>query len=161
VAVQKFGYNVGSERETYTAVILAPALNILVRIRPKQIAKKTSIWDIGRTHDSADLLHVLQIGRQATVTAEDLLINERSNRQTVETVSEGLPELDRESALALVIEAIDAIDTSALVISAKQEEVLRILDFVRQQQAYCLNRKVRIMKNMQTPTSKLCFPRST
>ena len=34
------------------------------------------------------------------MAAEDLLVNQRSNRQAVEAVRERLPQLDRESALA-------------------------------------------------------------
>jgi len=37
--------------------------------------------------------------------------------------------------LTLVVEAVDAVDGGALVIAAQQEEVLRVLDLVREQQA--------------------------
>ena len=53
---------------------------------------------------------------------------------------EGLPQLDRVAPLALVVEAVDAVDRRALVVAAQQEEVLRVLDLVREQQADALER---------------------
>ncbi len=61
---------------------------------------------------------------------EDLLINDSSNWQAVEAVSEGLPQLDVVAALALVVEAVDAVDGCALVVTTEDEEVLRVLDLV-------------------------------
>ena len=57
------------------------------------------------------------------------------NREAVEAVGEGLPQLDRVAPLALVVEAVDAVDRRALVVATQQEEVLRVLDLVRQQEA--------------------------
>lgn len=57
-----------------------------------------------------------------------LLVNQGSYWQAVEAVSEGAPQADVIPALALVIEAINAIDRGAFVVPAKEEEVLRILD---------------------------------
>lgn len=47
--------------------------------------------------------------------------------------TEALPDLDVASALALVIEAIDARDVRSLVVAAEQEEVLGVLDLVAKQ----------------------------
>ena len=65
---------------------------------------------ISRSHDSPDLLHGVQVGAQATMHGEDLLVNDGSNRQTVEAVSECLPQLDVVSPLALVVETVDTVD---------------------------------------------------
>lgn len=70
--------------------------------------------------------------------SEDLLIDDGSDRQAVEAVCESFPELDVVSSLAFVVEAIDSIDRRAFVVSTKDEEILRVLDLVRQQQADCL-----------------------
>ena len=72
--------------------------------------------------------------------AEDLLVDDRAHRQAVEAVREGLPELDVVASLALVVEPVDAVDRRALVVAAQQEEVLRVLDLVCQQQADRLQR---------------------
>lgn len=67
--------------------------------------------------------------------AQNFLVNDSSNWKAVETVSESFPKFDVVSSLALVIEAIDSVDTGALVISSEKEEVLRVLDFVCQKKA--------------------------
>lgn len=45
-----------AESEGDTSVIFSPSLNILVGIRPEQVAEKTSVRNISRSHDSLDLL---------------------------------------------------------------------------------------------------------
>jgi hypothetical protein len=69
------------------------------------------------------------------VHREDLLIDDSSDRKAVEAVGEGLPQLDVVSSLALVVEAVDAVDGSALVVTAEDEEVLGVLDLVCEEQA--------------------------
>lgn len=66
---------------------------------------------------------------------EDLLVNDRSDRQAVEAISEGLPELDVITALAFVVEAVNSVDRGTFMVAAQDEEILRVLDLVRQQQA--------------------------
>lgn len=65
---------------------------------------------------------------------KDLLINDSGNGQTVEAVGESLPKLDVVTTLALVVEAVNAVDGSTLMVAAQNEEVLGILDLVGQQQ---------------------------
>jgi hypothetical protein len=67
--------------------------------------------------------------------SEDLLVDDGSNRQAVEAVGEGLPQLDIISSLALVVEAVDAIDRGAFVVATEDEEVLGILDLICEQKA--------------------------
>ncbi len=57
-----------------------------------------------------------------------LLVDEGRDWQAVEAVCERSPETDVVPPLALVIEAVDAIDGRALVVAAQQEEVLGVLD---------------------------------
>ena len=71
---------------------------------------------------------------------EDLLINDGGDGQAVEAVSESLPKLDVVASLALVVETVDAVDGSTLVVTAENEEVLGVLDLVRQQKADSLER---------------------
>lgn len=82
------------------------------------------------THDTTDLFHRVEIGAEATVHGEDLFIDNRSNRKTVEAICEGLPQLDVVSSLALVVEAVDTVDGGALVVTAEDEEVLWVFDLV-------------------------------
>ena len=67
--------------------------------------------------------------------AEDLLVDESSNGQTIEDITENSPESDWVSTFALIIEAIDTVDLSTFVVAAQQEKVLRVLDLVAQEKA--------------------------
>ena len=69
---------------------------------------------------------------------KNLLVYNCCNGQAIEAVCECLPELDIVSPLALVVESIDAVDGGTLMISAQNEEILGIFDFVCEQQAYSL-----------------------
>jgi len=74
------------------------------------------------------------------VHADDLVVDDGAAREAVEGVAELLPHLDGEPAAALVVEAVDAIDPRALVIAPEEEEVLGVLDLVREQEANDLER---------------------
>lgn len=67
--------------------------------------------------------------------AKDFLVDDGSDGQAIEAVCEGLPDLDVVPPLALIVEAVDAIDGGTLVIAAQDEEVLGKFDLERQQQA--------------------------
>jgi hypothetical protein len=68
---------------------------------------------------------------------EDFLINDGSNWEAVETISEGLPQLDVIPSLALIVESIDSVDGGALVVSSEEEEVLRVLDLISEEETDC------------------------
>lgn len=67
--------------------------------------------------------------------ANDLVVNDSATGETVECIAELLPHLDRKPTAALVIEAINPIDTCALVVSTQQEEVFWVFDLVGEQKA--------------------------
>lgn len=85
---------------------------------------------VSRAHNATDLLHRVEIRAQAAVHGEDLLIDDGGDRQAVEAICKSLPELDVVATLAFVIEAIDAVDGSALMVASEDEEVFRVLDLV-------------------------------
>lgn len=62
VLVQEFGYHLRAKGKRYTPVILPPAQNILVWVRPEQITQETLVRNIGGAHDASDLLHGLKVG---------------------------------------------------------------------------------------------------
>ena len=66
--------------------------------------------------------------------AEDLIVDEGSDWHAVENILELLPDADGVATLALIIEAVDTIDLTALVIASQKEEVLLKLDLVCQEQ---------------------------
>ena len=151
--LQEAGYNIGSKCEADTSIVLAPSGDILIGIRPQKITEKTAVRNlslliqrrtivsmrvgtyISWTHDTSDLFHGVQVRAQATVHCENLFVNNGSNRQAIEAVGEGFPELDVISPLALIVETIDTVDGCAFMVAAKHEEVLRVLDLVCKKQA--------------------------
>ena len=64
---------------------------------------------------------------------ENLFVNNSRNGQAVEAVGESLPQLDIVSSLAFVVETIDTVDRSALVVATQDEEVLGVLNLVRKE----------------------------
>lgn len=71
--------------------------------------------------------------------AQDLLIDERSNGQTVEAVRHGLPQADTVASLTLIVEAVDAVDARRLMVAAQYVELVGVAHLERQQQADRLN----------------------
>ena len=67
--------------------------------------------------------------------AENFFVDEGGNRQTIENVAEDAPESNGVSTFALIIEAIDAVDLGALVITPEKEKVLWILNLVAEEKA--------------------------
>lgn len=100
VPIQELCHHVWSKGKTNASIILAPSLNVFIRIRPQEVAKQASVWDVSGPHNAPDLLHVLEVGREAAVATEDFLVDQCSDGQAVETVCEGFPQLYGESPLA-------------------------------------------------------------
>ena len=46
---------------------------------------------IRRTHHAPDLLHGVEVRAEATVHGEDLLVDDRGDRQAVEAIRKSLP----------------------------------------------------------------------
>jgi hypothetical protein len=69
------------------------------------------------------------------VHSEDLLVDDSGDGKAVKAVGEGFPELDVVATLAFVVEAVDPVDRGTFVVTAENEEVLRVLDLVCKQQA--------------------------
>jgi len=80
------------------------------------------------------LAQVGELRRQAAVDTKHFLVNNGRHRHAVEHVVEELPQLHVVRQLALVVEAVDAVDGGALVVAPQQEEILGVFDFVTQQQ---------------------------
>lgn len=62
--------------------------------------------------------------------SEDLLIYNCCNGQAIEAVCKRLPQLDVIPPLAFVVESVDTIDGSTLMISAQDEEIFWVLYFI-------------------------------
>lgn len=66
---------------------------------------------------------------------KNFLVDDSSNGEAVEAVSESFPKLHVVSSFAFVIKSINSVDGGTFVISSEKEEILRVFDFVCHQQA--------------------------
>ena len=135
VLVQKLSDDVLPKGERDAPVVFAPSVDLLVGVGPEEIAEKTGVRDIRRPDDALDLVEAGELRAETAVHAQDLFIDDRRRREAVEAVREGLPELDSEATLAFIVEPVNAVDRSTLVVAAEHKKVLGILDLVGQQQA--------------------------
>ena len=79
----------------HTSVVLTPIDDILLgvrRITPEQITQKAWIWDISWSQNFIDLLQIVQLGWEASVNAEDLVIYDGCNWETIKALNELFPE---------------------------------------------------------------------
>jgi hypothetical protein len=138
VAVRELGYDIFSKGEGNATVVLAPIVDVLVGVRPKEVAQEASVGDVGGPHDVLNRVDFVELRGEPAVHAENLVVDDGGDGEAIEAVREHFPQLDGVAALALVVEAVDAIDAGALVVAAQQEEVLRVLYLVGQQKAHGL-----------------------
>ena len=66
--------------------------------------------------------------------SKDLLVDNRRNREAIETVGKCLPQLDVISSFAFVIKPVDAVDRRAFMVPAKDKEIFRVFDLVCQKE---------------------------
>ena len=135
--VQKLGDNILPERERYAPIIFAPTVDFLVGVGPKEIAQESGIRHIGGSHNALDLIQAGKLGAESSVHAKDFLVNDCRGGEAVEAVGKGLPKLDTETSLALVVESVDTVNGCAFVITPEDEKVLGVLNLVGEQQANC------------------------
>ena len=62
--------------------------------------------------------------------AEDFIIDTGSYGEAIETLSKSFPKFDTVPSFALIIETVDLINRSTLMVASKQEEIFRVLDFI-------------------------------
>jgi hypothetical protein len=77
----------------------------------------------------------MMLGRETPMYTKYFFVDNSGHRKTIEAICEGLPKFDIVTALALIVEAINSVDGSALMVPSQEEEVLWIFDFVGQQEA--------------------------
>ena len=68
------------------------------------------------------------------MSAEDLVVNNRCYWQAIKAICECLPESNVKASLNLVIESVNSINASALVISTEKEEVFGVFDLVSEEE---------------------------
>jgi len=117
VFLVELAYNILTERETHATVVVSVLLDTTLRVGPEQVAKEASIRNISWSHNVLDLLEFFEFGTESAMHAENLLVDDSCNWQTVEHICEHLPESNGVSAFALVVESVNAIDLGALVVA--------------------------------------------
>jgi hypothetical protein len=65
---------------------------------------------------------------------DNFVINDSCARKAVEGIAKRLPQLDTETTTTFIVESIYPVDPRTLVVSTEDEEVFRILDFIREQE---------------------------
>lgn len=136
---QEIGHPIGAKHVRHVpANVFAPTLNRdRSRIGPQQIAQHAAPGHRGGPSDPVDLSHVLQIGAEASVSAENEAADNRCNRHAVERPVERSPQPSaREQAVsgpALMIETVPDIHGTALVVPSEQVNVFRISNLESQQ----------------------------
>ena len=59
--VEELGNNIGPECEGHSAIILPPALHVLLGVRPQQVTQQTCVRDISWSGYGANLLEIVEI----------------------------------------------------------------------------------------------------
>ena len=122
-----------SEGIWHTSVVFAPVNHIffgVCRIAPQQVAEKSTVRHVSRSQNLVYLLEIIELWRQPSVDAENLVIDDGSYWEAVKALYEFLPQLQRVSSFALIVKSIDSIYWTTLVISSQKEKVFRVFDFI-------------------------------
>lgn len=91
VVLQKLPKNIRSkEIADATLTVFLPTTHIR-RISPEQITEHAFRRDIGWTIDIHNIGQISELRRNASMHAKDLILNDCSNRHSVEGISKGLP----------------------------------------------------------------------
>merc|ERR1719397_734630 len=101
--MKEFGDDLRAKGKAHASVVLTPSHGFFVRITPQQITEQTIVWYVCWPHYPADLLHGLQVWTQASMTTENLFINDGSYGQTIKAICESFPQLYTVPPLAFII----------------------------------------------------------
>lgn len=85
----------------------------------------------------SDLIQTMQVWGKTPMHADDLLIYNGCHWQAVETICEDFPDTHIKPTLAFIIKSIDSVYRCTFMIPSQKKEVLRILNLIGQQKAYC------------------------
>ena len=77
----------------------------------------------------------MMLRRETPMYTKYFFVNDSGHRKTIEAICEGLPKFDLVTALALVVEAVDSVDGSALMVPSQEEEILWVFNLVSQEEA--------------------------
>jgi len=127
IVVESLG-NVLAKRIPSSSRRYSPPASI-IWIRPQEIAHRTLVWYLLYAVEGSDIIECINAGRETSVEAEDLVINQGCEGKVVEEVGEVFPDI-RVAVLseALVVEAIDLGNLAGFVITTEDCDALGISD---------------------------------
>ena len=140
VPVEEVLENVVAEYVAHAPVVSAPPPDG-GWVAPHEVADHAVVGDFEWAAHVADLFILVQIGRKAAMATENLLVDHGGEGQAAEHFGEVLPYLEArrlvtdapETSLALIVEAVHAVDAGALVVATKQKDFIRVFDFEREE----------------------------
>ena len=102
-----------------TSWTYAPSTPV-VWIAPQQIAHRALVRHFLDAVEASNVVEGINAGGEATVKAEDLVVDEGSEWEVIEEISEEFPDVGIAIlAQALIVEAIDLCDLSRFVVAAE------------------------------------------
>ena len=115
----------------------------VVWVGPQEIAHGTFVRHFNLSIDCSDLVECVQVGREATVKAENLVLDHRSKRQQIEQIGIVLPDVGiAVFTEALIIETVDLCNLARLVISTEDSDAVLEANLERHEQSHRLDRIV-------------------
>ena len=120
----------------------APSTSV-IWVTPEKIAHRTLMGNLLYTIQRTDVIECVDRGTQATVKAENLIIDEGGEGEVVEEVSEVFPDI-RIAILskAFVVEPVHLGDLTRLVVSTEDGDAVGIADFEGNKEGNSLDRVV-------------------
>jgi hypothetical protein len=64
------------------------------------------------------------------VHTDNLIINDSTARKAIKGIAELLPHFDRKATTALIVKAVDSVDTRAFMITTQKKEIFWVLNLV-------------------------------
>lgn len=108
-------------------------LALIRRIRPQQVTQRSGMGHILHAVDAPQLIQCINFRRESTMQTEDLILNLSGNGEALEEISKHLPNEVRSIFLeALIIEAIQLIDLSVLMIPPEDGDPASVFDLEQQ-----------------------------
>mmetsp|Transcript_33159 Transcript_33159/g.72296 ORF Transcript_33159/g.72296 Transcript_33159/m.72296 type:complete len:219 (+) Transcript_33159:322-978(+) len=142
ISVVELLRNVLTECVARSARRYAPAATI-IGVRPKQVAHWALVGNFLDAVELPDVVQGVQRWRDASVHADDLILNYSSHRKVVEGVCEELPDFGTSVRPdALVKEAVDLGDLPAFVVPTQEGDSLLVPDLAQEHHCDGLHRVV-------------------
>lgn len=115
----------------------------IVGVGPQQVAHGALVWHLLDPVERPNVVERVDAGREASVKAEDLVVDQGCEGEVVEQVREVLPHVGvAVLAQALVVKAVDLRDLPRLVVPPQDRDALRVANLQRNQQRDRLDRVV-------------------